>query len=196
MRKKQIKKILLEDIDNNYSFDVDLNEIYNNYSEKNAEAIKERNIIHDYKKNPFKLATTYLSVALSCCVILLCIAICFYSGVHNRDSVMYNELQTYMKSENIEYNEYVYDTFNFNDHVKMYVFKGHTLSDDEPEVVYFYSFSMEENDRADLTINGVTMEVSDKTYGILGRFEDDNTPHTLNFTVTFNDKTVNYSLQK
>lgn len=196
MRKKQIKKILLEDIDNNYSFDVDLNEIYNNYSEKNAEAIKERNIIHDYKKNPFKLATTYLSVALSCCVVLLCIAICFYAGVHNRDSVMYNELQTYIEKNCYEYNNDVYDTINYTDCVKMYIFKGRSTHDDEIDVIYFYSFSLDQNETVIIEIDGVKKAVSNKTYGILGRFKDDNTPHSLNFTVTLNDKTVNYSLQK
>lgn len=197
MRKKEIKKILLDDLNENYSFDVDFNKIYDNYLEKNAVVIQEKKIIHDYKKNPFKLATTYLSVALTCCIVVLCVVIGKCVNMHNDSKkIIYPQLRSYIEERCVEFNDTYFDSIAFSNTVKMYIFEGYTSSDNDGEVYYFYSFTLSEENTITLIVDDVSKTVTNETYGILTKFKNDGEIHTLNFSISSDEKTVKYSLQK
>lgn len=199
MRKKEIKKILLDDLDKNYKFDVDFKQIYDNYLEKNGTLIQEKQNLSDYKqnKNPFKIATKWLSVSLACCVVILCVFIGKYFSMHNNSDVIYDGLENYFAS-NLSVVDYdKYDVIAYDDNTKLYIFEGHTKEKDgSGSVVYFYSLLTNRKANITIILPSSTREIGNQCYGTLAKFKDDNTIHTIEFSLQVGEQITNYSLQK
>lgn len=199
MRKKEIKKILLDDLDKNYKFDVDFKQIYDNYLEKNGTLIQEKQNLSDYKqkKNPFKIATKWLSVSLACCVVILCVVIGKCFSMHNNSAVMYPELQQFFSSEFSVVNSDKYDVIAYDANTKLYIFEGHTKEKDESGyVVYFYSLLTNRKANITIILPSSTREIGNQCYGTLAKFKDDNAIHTIEFSLQVGEQITNYSLQK
>ena len=199
MRKKEIKKILLDDLDKNYKFDVDFKQIYDNYLEKNGTLIQEKQNLSDYKqnKNPFKIATKWLSVSLACCVVILCVFIGKYFSMHNNSDVMYPELQQFFSSEFSVVNSDKYDVIAYDANTKLYIFEGHTKEKDgSGSVVYFYSLLTNRKANITIILPSSTREIGNQCYGTLAKFKDDNAIHTIEFSLQVGEQITNYSLQK
>lgn len=199
MRKKEIKKILLDDLDKNYKFDVDFKQIYDNYLEKNGTLIQEKQNLSDYKqnKNPFKIATKWLSVSLAFCVVILCVVIGKCFSMHNNSAVMYPELQQFFSSEFSVVNSDKYDVIAYDANTKLYIFEGHTKEKDgSGYVVYFYSLLTNEKLNMTIILPSSTREIGNQCYGTLAKFKDDNAIHTIEFSLQVGEQITNYSLQK
>ena len=199
MRKKEIKKILLDDLDKNYKFDVDFKQIYDNYLEKNGTLIQEKQNLSDYKqkKNPFKIATKWLSVSLACCVVILCVVIGKCFSMHNNSAVIYPGLENYFVSEFsvVDFNKY--DVIAYDANTKLYIFEGHTKENDGTgSVVYFYSLLTNEKLNMTIILPSSTREIGNQCYGTLAKFKDDNAIHTIEFSLQVGEQITNYSLQK
>ena len=121
----------------------------------------------------------------------------FKEFIKKLHGVSTRRLENYLVSEFsvVDFNKY--DVIAYDANTKLYIFEGHTKEKDgRGYVIYFYSLLTNRKANITIILPSSTREISNQCYGTLAKFQDDNTIHTIEFSLQVGEQITNYSLQK